>query len=84
MDDIEDKVIALVKTYSAVETVNIEDELINDLGYNSFNFLQLIIQLEKSFHIEFIDEFLLMSELSTVRKICNTVVHLMEGGGKNE
>lgn len=55
-----DKLIRLIKKRmpnSLTETVNIEDEtlLMEDLGYDSLSFIQLLVDIEDAFNIE-IDE----------------------------
>ena len=51
--------------------------LIEDLGYDSIQFIQLIIDLEKEFNIEFNDEMILMESLSTIEKLISTIEFLV-------
>lgn len=54
---------------------DIEDtyNLIQDLEYDSIDLVNLIVELEKEFDIEFSDHELLLEKLETVQGICECV-----------
>lgn len=52
-------------------------DLLNDLGFNSISFIELIVELESVFNIEFDDEMLLIEKLSSAEKICSAVEEIL-------
>lgn len=80
---LKDKIIEIIGYYSSSEKVKFTDNLLFDLGYDSIRFIQLILNLEEEFKIEFLDEYLLMEKLSTVENIYNAVSNMIQGD-KNE
>ena len=42
-----------------------------DLGFDSISFIRVIIEIEDKFNIEFPEENLTLSKLSTIRNLCN-------------
>ena len=55
---------------------NTDDDL-REAGLESLGFISLILELEERFSVEIPDEYLLLTELSTVRKIADVTEHLM-------
>ena len=55
-----------------IEQIAIEDEL-QSVGMDSISFIQIIIEIEKEFDIEFPDEKLLITEAGTINKLCDIV-----------
>lgn len=57
------------------ETILNEEDLFN-LGFDSINFVRLIVELELKFDIEYPDELLDLKKLSSVEKIVQLVESL--------
>ncbi len=57
------------------ETILNEEDLFN-LGFDSINFVKLIVELELKFDIEYPDELLDLKKLSSVEKIVQLVESL--------
>ena len=53
------------------------DDSIDGLVLDSVDFVQLIVQIESDFSIEFPDEYLLPSELNSVEKIATIIETLI-------
>jgi len=53
------------------------DEDITKIGYNSIEFIKLVISLEKEFDIEFDDEFLDYNKLNTIQKIAECIDNML-------
>ena len=51
--------------------------LIEDLGYDSISLMQLIINLEERYGIQFKDEFLLMDKINVVGNIYDYILTLV-------
>ena len=64
INNIEEKILKLLKELVLTEVTR--DDLIVDLGLSSIEYLMLIVQIEKTFNIEFEDDSLIMSAFSTV------------------
>jgi len=70
------RIIELVnkKTNTDYGTANIVDlDLTNDLGFNSISFIELIVEIEKLFEIEFDDNMLQIEYLSSIKEVCRAV-----------
>ena len=73
LNDVADEFIDIINGKSSGEDINLFD----DLNYDSIKFLQLIINLEESFQIEFNDEVLLIENFSTVAQIKHLISNLI-------
>lgn len=58
MDSIQDRVLRIVATQSGMATgaVSRDTNIFTDLGYDSLDFLELLMELEDEFGIELADE----------------------------
>lgn len=54
------------------EEIDIEAEL-RDMGMDSLIFIQLILDIEDLFNIEFPDEYLLLEDVKNIRTLCDIV-----------
>lgn len=52
------------------------DEDLEKLGMESLEFISMILDLEKTFSVEIPDEYLVLSEINTVRKIADVIVQM--------
>lgn len=57
--------------------IKMGDDSIDGLVLDSVDFVQLIVQIESDFSIEFPDEYLLPSELNSVEKIATIIETLI-------
>lgn len=74
--NIKTEVFNIVLKHSVVENfVDIQDDisLIDDLKYDSLNFIELVLELESTFAIEIDDDELMIDTFSTPRKILELV-----------
>lgn len=84
MEDINEKInliMELILNHSNKYNINKIDgsyNLIQDLEYNSINFIELIIDLENNFNIIFDEEMLIINELSAVENIVKITLNLIE------
>ena len=52
------------------------DKNLQELGMNSLEFIQIIVLLEEKLSIEIPDEYLLITQMNTIRKIYNVLISL--------
>lgn len=64
--------------YVSLTEENIDDDL-KKLGMESIAFVGMILDLEETFSVEIPDEYLMLSEMNTVRKISD-VIELIKNG----
>lgn len=73
---IKHELISIIKQNTSIiyEDVVLSDEtdILNDLGFSSISIMQLIVEIEDKFGIEF-DEMLQYEEIDTLEKISNYV-----------
>ena len=80
MNDIAKKVIELIDKYAEHKQEKyLPDMLLTDLGYTSFTFVCLIMELEELFDITFEDDILIMQEA----KVKTIVDYVSERAGDN-
>ena len=58
------------------------DSDLSTLGIDSITFIRLIVALEEAFEVEIPDEYLLMTQLNTVRKIQQVLSDLINPSAK--
>lgn len=80
MNDIAKKVIELIDKYAEHKQEKyLPDMLLTDLGYTSFTFVCLIMELEEMFDITFEDDILIMQDA----KVKTIVDYVSERAGDN-
>ena len=80
MNDIAKKVIELIDKYAEHKQEKyLPDMLLTDLGYTSFTFVCLIMELEEIFDITFEDDILIMQDA----KVKTIVDYVSERAGDN-
>ena len=57
--------------------ITIDDDLQN-IGMNSILFIQIVVEIENRFDIEFPDEKLLITEANTIKKLCEIVTSCVD------
>lgn len=62
--------------FSEISNAEIEEDLTN-YGMDSITFIQIIIDLEEEFDVEIPDEYLLLSQLDTVKKMVDTIQYVL-------
>ena len=55
-----------------IESITSETKL-QDIGMDSLRFVEIIIEIENEFKLEFPDDKLVMSECGTIIELCNTI-----------
>ena len=80
MNDIAKKIIELIDKYAEHKQEKyLPDMLLTDLGYTSFTFVCLIMELEELFDITFEDDILIMQDA----KVKTIVDYVSERAGDN-
>ncbi|MBQ7445035.1 MAG: acyl carrier protein [Clostridia bacterium] len=89
--NVETKIIELIFRSDNLEDYNIDASadimsinIFEDLGYDSIQFVELIISIEKSFMIEIDDDMLDMSLFSTVQDIVKSIKEMVGNGEEVE
>lgn len=89
--NVETKTIELIFRSDNLEDYNIDASadimsinIFEDLGYDSIQFVELIISIEKAFMIEIDDDMLDMSLFSTVQDIVKSVKEMVGNGEEVE
>ena len=77
MDNISVNVIAIIKSMAITENV-VESDNVHDLGIDSLKIVELIINLEDEFQIQFDDSELDPSQLITVKDIIDLTKRYIE------
>lgn len=54
------------------------DENLQNCGMNSIEFISIIVALEEKLEIEIPDEYLLITQMNTVTKICNVLSEVLD------
>ena len=54
------------------------DENLQNCGMNSIEFIGIIVSLEEKLEIEIPDEYLLITQMNTVTKICNVLSEVLD------
>ena len=77
--DIKERIKAIIVDKLGVNEEEVTDEanLMEDLGADSLDTVELIMEFEKTFNIKISDE--LSEKIRSVGDICNTVSELVEG-----
>ncbi|MCB9252921.1 MAG: acyl carrier protein [Flavobacteriales bacterium] len=65
----EEKIIEIIREISGKQSFKLDDNLINILGFNSKNVMQLIIRLENEFDISIDEEDLDIDNFNNVERI---------------
>jgi acyl carrier protein len=55
---------------------NLEDNL-QQLGMNSFEFIRIVVLLEEKFGVEIPDEYLLISQMNTIKQIYYVLIKIL-------
>ncbi len=74
MENIQEKILEIIndKIENGVSKNQVDDDL-SQLGMDSLKFISIVVTLEENFDIEVPDEYLLMTEMNTVRKMVKIV-----------
>ena len=74
MENIQEKILEISndKIENGVSKNQVDDDL-SQLGMDSLKFISIVVTLEENFDIEVPDEYLLMTEMNTVRKMVKIV-----------
>jgi acyl carrier protein len=75
-----DEVSALVAQCAPVPPacVRLDSHLIEDFGYDSVNFIELLVAIEQTFHIALADEHLDMRNFETPQAILMVLLHYQQ------
>lgn len=74
MENIQEKILEIINdTIENPVSENQVDEDLSLLGMDSLKFISIVVTLEENFDMEVPDEYLLMTELNTVRKLVKVV-----------
>lgn len=79
-----EKVIEMVLRFSSKEEIREEDDLYNDLGYDSLDTVELMMDIEKELDVQIDEEY--TDKWKTVKDVLDTVEFLMlkkSGGGES-
>ena len=49
---------------------------LKNIGIDSISFVQLIVEIEKAFNIEFPDDKLTLSQVGTIKALCETIAEI--------
>ena len=63
------RVIICCKEDITIDQIKDDTDLVRDLGFDSINMIQLIVEFEKNFDIEIDDEYLTFEFLSSYQKL---------------
>ena len=74
MGSVEDKIIGILKNIVSCDSILPTSNLVNDIGINSIQFIQMIVQIENEFNIEFDNEFLNINRFENITSISNYVM----------
>ena len=74
MENIQEKILEIINDTieNGVSENQVDDDLLQ-LGMDSLKFISIVVTLEENFDIEVSDEYLLMTEMNTVRKMVKIV-----------
>ncbi len=74
MENIQEKILEIINDTieNGVSKNQVDDDL-SQLGMDSLKFISIVVTLEENFDIEVPDEYLLMTEMNTVRKMVKIV-----------
>ena len=74
MVNIQEKILEIINDTieNGVSKNQVDDDL-SQLGMDSLKFISIVVTLEENFDIEVPDEYLLMTEMNTVRKMVKIV-----------
>lgn len=78
--NVEEKVIEILKRNTNLANVELSDlskVSLNDLGFNSLNFIKVIVELEDMFDIEFDDNQINYKLLSNIQKLVEMIKKLI-------
>ena len=76
MENIQEKILEIINDTieNGVSKNQVDDDL-SQLGMDSLKFISIVVTLEENFDIEVPDEYLLMTEMNTVRKMVIEFFH---------
>lgn len=79
---LKNKVIQIVQSLAPVQRSQIDDacNLVNDLGFNSFKLVELIVAIEDAFNISFDEDYLVFEYFITPRSIIELLEKLDSKG----
>lgn len=83
IEDLDPSFVDTVLANTEIEDLNIFD----DLGYDSLNFIELVIKLESAFQVNFDESSLFMDNFGELREIVRAVESLINSkndGGQND
>lgn len=80
MKNTEEKVYAIIKEIMGNEDVELTNDayLIDDLGFDSVQLMNLIVTLESEFEFEFDDSDMLFDNFNQISSLCDLVDQLLE------
>ena len=77
--NIENEIIKIIEKYASNnESIRPESDFLFDLQFDSIRFIQLVVDLEEVFEIEFLDDYLVMDKMDTVEKLFSVVKDMIE------
>lgn len=80
MQNTKEKVYAIIKELMGNDDVELSDDayLIDDLGFDSVQLMNLIVTLESEFGVEFDDSDMLFENFNQLSSLCDLVDQLLE------
>lgn len=71
----------IIKNGDGLSFGNLDNSLnlIDDFGFDSLNLIQMVVEIENEFNIEFEDEHLVIEVLSNLKKLEEIIQVLVEG-----
>lgn len=72
MNSIETRVKKVLQEQKGDVEIDLDDDLVK-VGYNSMEFIKLVINLEQEFDIEFDDDYLEYRQMNTISKIARYI-----------
>lgn len=65
--------------YGSEVKVNLDTNLINDLGFSSYKFIEMVIRVEKTFKIEFDENDMSIETLNIVKNLLKAIEEKQRG-----
>ncbi len=67
------KIIVNCNSNANIDIINMETDLVADFGFESVDLVQLVIDMETSFNVEFEDEYLVIERLSPYKELVEII-----------
>lgn len=78
MNEIEEKVINILSVQFGIEkNVIVLDRELTIYGMNSISYIELVVNLENFYHIEFDMDYLNFDSLNTIKKLADYIITLI-------